>query len=261
MVSSLKATAKFSRVIVNFDHYLDSPREQLGRIGDALGFVAAPNLVQDYVKTFLDPSLRHSQYISEDLLIDRSIFPLIQRLHALLQDLSIDSTVSGDLIQTICSEVDELAPLLGYVDKINVQISQLDQQVHVLNEHVAQRDSQIESYKAHVTHLESVVVDRDVQISQLDQQVHVLNEHVAQRDSQIESYKAHVTHLESVVVDRDVQISQLDQQVHVLNEHVAQRDSQIQLNILTIENLADEQKQLQLKRQLVINAILNSKLN
>lgn len=88
VVPYLHLTRGHPLVVVDYDRLVQSPRQQLERMGCFLGIEPDPAGVTQFVDTFLNPELRHNRRDADALQSDQTLHPLVRRGALLLETLS-----------------------------------------------------------------------------------------------------------------------------------------------------------------------------
>lgn len=89
-LNSLHFTKDISRLVVDYDRLIDSPRAQLIRIADYLALDLALNeaSLSEYISTFLDDSLRHTKHSTQESETIHSVPVEVRELHLLMSKMA-----------------------------------------------------------------------------------------------------------------------------------------------------------------------------
>ncbi|MFZ3221863.1 MAG: glycoside hydrolase family 99-like domain-containing protein, partial [Rugosibacter sp.] len=176
ILESLTGSRGALRVLVDFDHLMQSPDAELVRIAKSLNLEIFPVELQNYKTDFLDQGLRHTTFELNDLLLDSACPAIVRDVYsALLKVASGQLTLDDDSLLADISnwsdEFDQMTIHLRLADTllaqklvISVAVSERDTQIASLSQAVSERDEQISS-------LNQAVAERDGQIAALNQVV------------------------------------------------------------------------------------------
>jgi GT2 family glycosyltransferase len=91
VLNSLAHTEEVRRVLVDYDHFVQEPKEDLEMMADRLDLKFDLQAFQAYRSEFLDEGLRHSVFRSSDLTLDQTCPPLAQEVYSDLLSACIDN--------------------------------------------------------------------------------------------------------------------------------------------------------------------------
>lgn len=136
VLTSLSHTEKYRRALVDYDHFLHAPQQDLGLIAERLALQIDPQALQHYQAEFLDEGLRHTVYAANDLAIDQACPPLVQELYTTLIDVSRDNQQLDDPAfhaRTALwnDEFNRFKLNLRWIDNLSAQIASLNQSMSV----------------------------------------------------------------------------------------------------------------------------------
>lgn len=194
-VAALDATADTTRTVIGYDALLDVPRAELERVSAELGLPLIEARLDAFEREFLDDSLRHTRYASQDFDLVHSASRQAKALFAAL-DASIRGGLPADnpgLAQAVGNArtyLEDIEPLLRYE-------WQLDQQ----------RRSALPSAEAH--HL------RQAELDDLRQTNSALEDQLAAARAELARARMLHTELESA---RHLLRAELDNAKQLLNE-------------------------------------------
>lgn len=180
IVEAMLNTEGNPRVVVDYDRFLKNPVDELFRIGaafhlDAGGLGNSPS-TREFIESFLEPSLRHTQYSIEDLKLDQAtlelnhaVFEMAAETYDRLLELAKpggdpDSVSVRHYWSYLAQQIEGLLPILRYIDKQDISIADRDRQIIELNHQIAGLNQQIAGLN-HIAHV------KDVHIGKLDQQI------------------------------------------------------------------------------------------
>ena len=170
IVSAIHELEGKSRIVLDYDRLIKDPIGQLNRIS---GFLDLPiitdqnnNILETYIKDFLDNSLRHAHWYKEDIEIDPRINTFTRQVYKLLdmvsQDqLSLDNVDFLHQIQDIHSSIGALNSFFSYVDEVDATKENF---VTKINEILTERDAAITAKDKAVTDYLKVMAERDTEL-------------------------------------------------------------------------------------------------
>ncbi len=213
MLSSISHTIGKEYVVVDYDKLMAAPVRQIHRISDSLALPLDPasQELSEYKNDFLEGSLQHSRFESEDLMLDDNIPEDVKELYIALKAIAEDQAKLDDppmvaLLQKLQKQARLLRPALSTIQRFEARSGKLNQLLIERDGQIASFDDSLNQAAVEINTLNQTVMDRDSQIA-------TLNQAVVDRDSQIDTLK-------QAVVDRDSQIDSL-------NQAAVDRDSQI----------------------------------
>jgi glycosyltransferase involved in cell wall biosynthesis len=133
MLPSLQMTEGSRRVVVDYDEFMDSPYDQIKRVGQYLDLhIAEPESqeVQAFAREFLDKGLRHSRYTEAQLRLD-SRAPLIVcdayllMLRLSRDELELGTPVTNDILSRLRDDLAEFLPIINLVNSLEGERSNL----------------------------------------------------------------------------------------------------------------------------------------
>lgn len=151
---SLVETEKQSRIVVDYDLFLDDPAIQLRRIAQVLelNFDPGNSNLAEFLAGFVESSLRHNLYRIEDLPLDQALPPAVVELYkatlALASDtLAFDDAGFKSLLERLTAEACDLYPALLYMQKCEERAisanCERDQRTAALNHALAAQKAEI----------------------------------------------------------------------------------------------------------------------
>jgi glycosyltransferase involved in cell wall biosynthesis len=91
VLNSLAHTEEAPRVLIDYDHFIQEPKEDLEKMADRLHLKFDLQAFQTYRSEFLDEGLRHTVFRSSDLTLDQTCPPLAQEVYSDLLSACIDN--------------------------------------------------------------------------------------------------------------------------------------------------------------------------
>ncbi len=176
VISSLAGIADTDCVVVDYDHFVQSPDGELQRIANVLELQINPVEFEKFKDGFLSKELRHTVYDMDDLQQVSSILPLVKEVYSELLLIAEDRIqLKNESFQIKIShwnnEYARLQPILVLADRLNstamtltAKNSELTAKNSELTANLVEKEIIIESLQTQLDH------DRQV-ISVLNQQV------------------------------------------------------------------------------------------
>lgn len=225
ILESLRGSVGKPRVLVDYDHLMQSPDMELSRIAGALGLTINQLELSAYKSDFLDAALRHTVYDPNDLVLDTDCPPLVREVFVTLLEVVSgkrnieDSSFSEDVARWNI-EFDRLKSILSLADKQFSEIVHLRQAVaefdanaqnlkttiHESNERILDLQRTVNDVRSNFLGLQHAVQERDNKVLSLQQGVHERGEELLE--------------LQRAVHERDLQVSTLQQALDVRDEKV-----------------------------------------
>jgi hypothetical protein len=135
VISSLSETQGKKRILVDYDRLVTSPDIELGRIATHLNLAIDQTELTTFKTEFLDPSLRHTKFELNDLILDKQCPPLGHDIYTIQTALASDTISVNDtsLLQQISewkNEFHRSTSILALIDRLyqvkaeNIQLKQ-----------------------------------------------------------------------------------------------------------------------------------------
>ena len=242
MHTSLRDTAKYRRIVVDYDLLMENPEKQLKRIAINLGLEFVPESLEltKYLTKFIDDSLRHNQHKPEDLRLDRVVLPGIIELYHILTELALDSILFDDrkvlsLIESNEKKMKEQYATLQYMQVLDNNYNETIKKLHEREENVttltlAMKERVIQNEK-----LNQALNELDVQISELKQTVDERDGQISDLKQTVDERDGQISDLKQTVDERDGEIASLtqafddrDRHIENLNQALAERERHIE---------------------------------
>jgi hypothetical protein len=154
MLSILNETMNDKRILVNYDFLMQTPVDELRRIGSALSFPVYDEKESEYfVNHFLSPNLRHSVHTKDDLLLEAP--PLVYEVYSVLCQVGIDSQ---EFIQHIEKWLKERA-------RLSLLVKLLDRFYFINRVLISERDAVVAERDAVVKQIKSITNSRSWRIT------------------------------------------------------------------------------------------------
>jgi glycosyltransferase involved in cell wall biosynthesis len=127
VLSSLLHSQGHRRVLLDYDHFLENPQEDLNLVSDRLELQIDAQAFQRYQLEFLDEGLRHTAYESSELALDQTCPPIVQEIYAELLTVShkseqLDDPAFHARAALWANEFDRFNSNLRWIDSLNQSI-------------------------------------------------------------------------------------------------------------------------------------------
>ena len=158
ILSAVSATVGKTRVVVDYDEFMDHPVDQLQRLARALGIEESEYLAQDlqnFATTFLTEELRHTRFSlkerNEDPVVPEFVKIMYEILYqAALGEVSLDSRKIMEWVGSALQTLEAFDPIFQYVEQTEQkyiiardELTQREQSITALQADVAQRDNRL----------------------------------------------------------------------------------------------------------------------
>jgi hypothetical protein len=160
VVPSLVETRDWPRVLVDYDCLLDQPTAELERIAAQLSLPLDARLLETYNEEFLEESLRHTRFQTQDLSLVRAAPHAVRQLYGALDAACRSETSGGPALELALDGAQQfladVAPLLRYETRVyqhiagqHASIAQLNQHLEIHKQALAARDQRIATLESH----------------------------------------------------------------------------------------------------------------
>ncbi len=123
MARGLYYASRRQMLVVDYDAFMDQPREALHRIAERLGLEFDEGLFGKFSQETLSTELRHSRFSVDDLRLHIDSFPALLDLYALLKHLSQDQAGAiPDQVHRVDLEFKELWPVLRRCGVLDIEL-------------------------------------------------------------------------------------------------------------------------------------------
>lgn len=162
IVPSVLLTEGASRVLVDYDLFLDDPQKQIARIACALGLQLNPTRLAEFSQDFIDGGHRRFSFKAEDVFTDPLVPGPVKTaarvLAAVAADkISLDSEDVASDFRSISAQMDDMAQAMNYLCRLentivgqDLALSERDENIGVLTQACIQKDSAINQLRASV---------------------------------------------------------------------------------------------------------------
>jgi hypothetical protein len=129
VLAGITQTAGASRVIVDYDDFLQNPDRCLDLCAERFGLTVDSRQLDAYKLEFLDLTLRHSQFAPEDFPQEFMCPPLAREVYAALRECALgvrdlDSEDAQKRAVAWSSELDRLKPVFFLTDRLSAQVDE-----------------------------------------------------------------------------------------------------------------------------------------
>ncbi len=166
-LTALSETNGETRIFIDYDLLMASPEAQLARLSNFFKLEIDQDELQEYTSDFLDESLRHSSFKSDDLALDVHCPPLVAEVYSCLLEIAADKQLPLD-----CSLQESTRNWLHELHRLNSVLAYIDR-LHVQNERTAEVNK---SLNAQVESFERSVMERDLCVADLRNKLRLSDE-------------------------------------------------------------------------------------
>ncbi|MFW0758504.1 glycosyltransferase [Pseudomonas sp. H11T01] len=284
MLNSLIWTENCPRLVVDYDRFLDDPAKQMSRISQCLNF-SFDSKSADFLEFevgFLEKDLRHTQFLEEDLPLDRLVPASVVELYGVLLALAKDQVSPEDAavknsLSALNKQLRDARVLLEYTRKkedavveLSVAGREKDGLLAHLNQIVADHNKVLATFNdgiverdEQVVGLKQVLCDRDERLAYIYKILAANDEETHALKSSVEEFKSKTEELAQTVLEknisserlyqtldaRNVQMSALENSLADLRQEAFQKDSE--LKSMEADALAKRKKLLEIDVELM----------
>ncbi|WP_312124234.1 rhamnan synthesis F family protein [Pseudomonas sp.] len=197
VLPALNIVKNENHVIVSYDQVLSAPRDQLTRIAEALDLKVSNDELQEFEKSFIDNSLRHTAHTQDDLETAQDVPELVKRtynfLHtAALDHIDISSPQYINSINELLQNLNEIEPALKLIAKRESSLISA-------NEQIVSRDSSIK-------HITENYLSLETKLQLANKNIEELNDHIISLEQKLASAADRNIELENLIDDRAKEI-------------------------------------------------------
>ena len=131
VLNSLVYTQDSTRVLVDYDQFMDSPKSVLTTISKRLDLHFDQQAWEEYQGNFLTNDLRHSRFEAKDLMLDINCPPIARDLYTTVLEVAysrqLDNADFSEFITNCYQEVERFKLTFKVIDKLSRQIFNLNQ--------------------------------------------------------------------------------------------------------------------------------------
>jgi hypothetical protein len=202
VLESLIGSTGRPRLVVDYDLLLKSPDNELTRIALEFNLKIDPVELKSYKTDFLDQGLRHTTYVSSDLLLDGACPAVIREVYRALlsaacNQISLEDKSFLSEISLWIDEFERLKTSLHLADKLLFRTviatkneSELGRQIVHLNDVVAERDGQIAHQIAGLEAYRTQAVAFGSQVKALQSELTASQSHIAHQAGELGALNA-----------------------------------------------------------------------
>jgi len=162
VINSLADTEGEKRVLVDYDHLMQSPETTLQRIAKLLQLQINILELDKFKNEFLNEALRHTMYPYEDLMLEKSIGSLAGEIYSTLivnnQGMKLEGIKIKKKITQWKKEYAKTAAALTFIDKLNLRIENIVtgniKREQALVERISEQDTQIQKLTNQLNEIE-----------------------------------------------------------------------------------------------------------
>jgi len=246
--SAVKHTEGLQRVIVRYEDVVDDPETQLSRIARALDLKmpsAGSEAMQTYTKEFLDPALHRNRISARELGRSDNVPDVVEDLFLLIEQWinqldGVETVAPEALLARIDAYLSEVDPLLSYLDRAEIKISGLAQQLsgtenalkvqaaelESVRQELALRKDDLNAAQTRLEETEAAVAEARGRADVLAQELGASKQHVVMLDARIQENQARIGEIETLRRDEleaaQMQERALRQQVEAVRTEIEQ---------------------------------------
>lgn len=238
MIPAVLDTAGSPRLVVDYDLMIDSPTEQIQRIGSVLGLELGDDRspAEEYASGFLKKELRHTEFSVSHLALDSRMPGDVADAYKLLARAARDeiSLDAGDVLASfkeLNSRLIAFSAAFAYAnrleeDKIDLYgiIGTRDKQIASLGQVVAERDGETNSLKQALRQRGEELAAQKEAVARLESDISALKQFLDEREKQVASSK-------QALDDRNAQISAFNRvlgaEIESLNQTLMEREGEL----------------------------------
>lgn len=193
MLSCLRHTGGAQRIFVDYDLMLSSPHEQLERLSRSLELPIIEKELGEYSQQFLESSLRHNSFSSDDLCLDPAVSQGIITLSALLSDLANDRRADDAEVMQLA---DQLYTALCAQRPLYLLARRFDDRNADLALALESKSSHCALLEQKLSNADSVLAEQNIQIDRMLARIASADERIAVLEPALRTQTATTTHLQ-----------------------------------------------------------------
>jgi len=182
VIHSLTGTIDGNRVLVDYDRLMEDPDREIKKIAECLNLKIDPHELETYKIDFLDKSLRHTLHNLNDLILDKTLPPLVREVYSTLLDISetgiIENVALSEKISKWENELERIDSALSLADKLYFQKTIADQSV-------IEQKIQISNLKQQLCKQEQLLTQKDEELRQKNEELNQKNEELNQKNEEL----------------------------------------------------------------------------
>ncbi len=126
VLASIAYTCKATRVLVDFDHFMLHPREDLERIAERLDLSVDPEAARVFETEFLESELQHTVFSLSNMRVDPTCPPLVMQVYtAIIETLDnpeLDEPEFENQVKSWSDEFDRMKVSLRWIDYLIAEL-------------------------------------------------------------------------------------------------------------------------------------------
>ncbi len=214
IIPALVQSAGKPRIVTDYDQIMAAPEQELQRVANAFGLQLSAEAMADYRNEFLDPKLRHTEYVPEDLLLDVRCPPLVYEIYSVLNDLAHGrrSFAEPDLEQRIgrwAQEFERMNVVMQLADRLATrvqaalaEVKEREGEIGALQQSSAELQGVISGLEKRCTEYDLRCYDYDRRCADYDQRIADHDQRCMQMEHAVMAQSAHIIHLEQHIQAR-----------------------------------------------------------
>jgi rhamnosyltransferase len=131
-LSSLVQTESHTRVIVDYDQFMDASQTSLAQIAKQFSLTVNKAAFEEFHSEFLSESLRHNIYTIDDLVLDHACLPLVKDVYTELFSIvqgskKLNQSEFQKLVKAWVDEFERFTSCLNWIDHLSTELGTLSQ--------------------------------------------------------------------------------------------------------------------------------------
>jgi hypothetical protein len=189
--AAIRETRGKCRVVVNYDLMMEQPCEQLSRMARKLALPQPDErALQEYAGDFLDESLRHFRFSTDDLACDPAAPVDAVQLHETLDRLAVDASDCSDAeLAAMLDRLDErqsaFAPAMRLLSSLDVDLARTSAHAADQARQLAEQQSIIDSDRRRIADYQQWHVEQQQNIAAQQEQIAMQQEQLAAQQEQL----------------------------------------------------------------------------
>ncbi len=161
VLSFLNATQGSKVLFVSYEAFMDSPEEQVDRIGAWLGKEVDPVELSRFTSNFIDKQLQHTSFATQDLLQSTSVPALVKEVYLGIEAFCKDTSPDSDFKEVLAKWTAEFRSLEFFLNIVDAQTST----DHSLSNELLHTQGQFEFARRELTKAADTIANLNRQIS------------------------------------------------------------------------------------------------
>lgn len=231
MLASVALTQETSRVLVDYDLFLENIEEQLLRIAKVLNIDTRLDLsrLAEFENNYIERDLRHTTFCTEDVCKDPTIPTSVNSAISVLSDVATDKlSLDSEKVRTILNlDSEKVARIIGHfseqmggITRALNNILHLENTVADKHKNFSERKYKVEVFEETINAQASQILDLTTELTAQTNKINTLLETLSTQTSQLLEQEQQINTLQKIPAEKDVQID-------TLNEILLSKDHQL----------------------------------